>query len=387
MWGKRFILVLALWGACGNVPAADFKKNKSSGAEALFREGNIRTFRLELPEASLLALKIGNRIGTRDYVRATLREGDTVLRDVGLRLKGHSSFQDIDRRPNFSLKLNEFVTGQEYRGLNKLVLNNSAEDPGLMREIVAVQLYRDAGLPAPMVTHARVELNGRELGFYLLVEPINKGFLKREFGSASGNLYEGESRDIDQKLDQENGEDTSQRDLKALLELLKTPSGVRLQKLGPVLDVDEFTTFLALEMLTAGINGYAYMHNNYRIYHDPKTDKLRFLPHGLEATFGSAGFQPPTGSLVVKALWELPEFQSQYHARLGELTEKFWRVETLTNRVRAAAAKLITAAPDRKFADLIRGEELNLRRQIVKQHELVKAELGRVRRRAGPGDR
>jgi hypothetical protein len=162
--------------------------------------------------------------------------------------------------------------------------------------------------------------------------------------------------------------------LAVLAALLKTPVADRLQRLNTVLDVDEFTSFLALEMLTAGINGYAFMHNNYRVYHDPKTDMLRFLPHGLEATFGSAGFKPPTGSLVVKALWELPEFQKQYRARLGELGGKVWRVETLTNRVHVAAAKLIGAVPDQKFAVQIQREELNLCKQIEKQHELLLVE-------------
>ena len=45
-----------------------------------------------------------------------------------------------------------------------------------------------------------------------------------------------------------------------------------------------------------------------------------------DATFGKAEFSPPQGSLLVKALWELPEFQKNYRASLQELEAKVWQV-------------------------------------------------------------
>src|SRR6185503_10808830 len=123
----------------------------------------------------------------------------------------------------------------------------------------------------------------------------------------------------DQHLDQENGDDTTQKDLQVLAAASRRPAAERLQALRSVLDVDEFITFLAMEVLTASIDGYTFTKNNYRIYHQPRTDRLVFLPHGLEMTLGSAGFEPPRSSLLVKALLELPECQKQYQARLEEL--------------------------------------------------------------------
>jgi len=374
----RLIIFLLLAATLVGARAADSKKGseKSSGADALFREPTVRTFYIDVPEASLAALKQSNH----DYVRATFRDGDAILRDAGIRLKGHGTFQPLDRKPAFALKFNEFVSGQEFRGLSKVVLNNSAQDGSLMREWLAAELYHDAGIPAARVTHARVVFNGRDLGFYVLVEAMNKSFLKREFGngSGSGNLYEGESKDIDQKLDQENGDDTSQKDLKALVATAKAPVSQRLEKLSSLLDVDEFASFLAMEMLTASTGGYTFMRNNYRVFHHPKTDKLMFLPHGLDAAFGSAGFAPPTNSLVVKALWELPDFQKQYHASLHALAEKVWRVEVLSNRVQSAAAKLAGAAPDRSTAEGIANEASRLCYQIEQQARFIASELKRT---------
>ena len=365
---KRCSISLFLGAALLTGYAAD---KKSDAAAALFRDTSIHTLRLEIPASTLAGLKQGNR----EYIRATVRDGDVTLRDVGVRLKGHGTFQPVEKKPAFALKANEFVSGQEYRGLSKFVLNNCATDASYMREWLASQLYREAAIPAARITHVRVELNGRDLGFYVLAEAMNKSFLKREFGHGSGNLYEGESKDIDQRLDQENGDDLSQNDLKALVLAARSPINGRMAKLQSVLDVDEFASFLAMEMLTAGTDGYTFTRNNYRIYHHPKTDKMLFLPHGLDATFGSASFKPPTNSIVVRALWELPEFQKQYRTRLAELAGKVWRVDELTNRVNEAVARLAAARPDRTFTSALEEEARRLRYQIEQQSRFIQSEL------------
>ena len=363
-WSIIFIAAVSFFSSRG-------AEKKSDSADALFRDSRIHTIQIEVPAASVSKLTQGNR----DYVRATVRDGEVTLRDVGIRLKGHGTFQPVDKKPAFAIKFNEFVTGQEYRGLSKLVLNNSASDPSYARELLASELYREAGIPAARVTHVNVQFNGRDLGLYVLAEAMNKNFLKRELGNGGGNLYEGESKDIDQRLDQENGDDTSQKDLKALALATKAPVAERMAALRTVLDTDQFTSFLAMEMLTAGIDGYTFNRNNYRIYHHPKTDRLIFLPHGLDATFGSAGFKPPTTSILVKALWEVPEFQQQFRARLGELAHKVWQVDLLTNRVNSVVAKLAAAAPTPALAAELEKQAKTLRYQIEQQHHFIQAEL------------
>lgn len=369
----RAIITLALAALLANARAAD---KKSDPSDAFFRESAVRVLEIEVPASSLSALKEGQR----EYVRATVREGPETWRDVGVRIKGHASFQPFDRKPNLALKFNEFATSQEFHGLGKVVLNNCAQDPSYMREVLATQLFHDAGLPAARVTHARVQLNGRDVGFYTLVEGVNKAFLKHEFGpgSTGGHLYEGETRDIDQRLDQENGTDKSQQDLQALVAAAGQPAAVRMEKLRAVLDVDEFTSFVAMEVLLASIDGYTFRKNNYRVFHHPKTDRLMFLPHGLETTFGSSSFEPPHDSVLLRALWELPEFQKAYRARLGELGAKVWNVATLTNRVAALTTELTAAAPDRATALRIEEEARKLCYQIGQQQQLLARELKRM---------
>ncbi len=376
MWLRRIILPVLL----AVLPAAHSAESKKSGsgdgADGLFRDPTIRTLRIDVSAASLALLKQPKQ----EYVRATFSEGSLTLRDSGLRLKGHASFQPMDKKPALSIKFNEFVSGQEYRGLSKMALNNSLQDPGFMREYLASELFREAGIPSARCTHVLLQLNGRDLGFYVLVEPMNKGFLKREFGAPGGNLYEGETKDISERLDQENGDDTSQRDIQALVKAARLPVAERLATMRSVLDVDKFTTFVAMEMLTASIDGYTFKKNNYRIYHHPTTDKLVFIPHGLESTFGSSGFQPPQDSVLLKSLWELPQFQQQFRTRFSELATNVFRSRVLTTRLNAVTARLVAAAPSQAVARQIEDEAKKLRYQITVQEQLLGAELKKTRR-------
>jgi spore coat protein CotH len=109
-----------------------------------------------------------------------------VLANVGVRLKGRGSFRAIDQKPSFAIKFDEYIEGQAYRGFKKLLFNNSVQDASYVSELLATELFRDAGVPAARVTHARMRLNGRDLGLYVVVEAMNKDFLKRNFGSGDG---------------------------------------------------------------------------------------------------------------------------------------------------------------------------------------------------------
>jgi spore coat protein CotH len=248
------LVTLAAWltpGLLQGVPAD----------EAFFTNGIVRTFRLQVDEAGLKQLKAGNR----EYVRATLTEGDQAFKDVGVRLKGHGSFRPVNEKPGLTVKFNRFNPGQKYRGLTKLQFNNAVHDRSYLREALATQMFQEAGVPAPRATHACLTLNGRDLGLYVVVEAANKVFLRRRFKDASGNLYEGFLQDVDGQPEQDSGTNTTRADLKALALTASEPDpDQRLQAVGRFLDVDQFLTFVAMETLTARWDGYARNMANYR---------------------------------------------------------------------------------------------------------------------------
>jgi len=177
------------------------------------RNLHFRLFRIDISDAEFISLKRR----PRTYVSGIVREGAHVFTNVGIHLKGMGSFRSVDEKPSLVLKFDEFVPEQEYSGLTKLMLNNSVQDQPYLAELLATGLFRDAGVPAARVTHTRVTLNGRDLGLYVAIDAMNKRFLKRHFHNNDGNLYEGYLRDINTRLDQDNGIDTSQGDVRNLL--------------------------------------------------------------------------------------------------------------------------------------------------------------------------
>ena len=56
-----------------------------------------------------------------------------------------------------------------------------------------MEVFREAGIPVPRVTHARVEIDGRPLGLYVLRDGYDGAFLNWALGTQGGFLYESKS--------------------------------------------------------------------------------------------------------------------------------------------------------------------------------------------------
>src|SRR4051812_18713246 len=194
----RRLTILLLLGAALGAAAATPPPRPIAGAE-LFSDRRVRTFKIEITGAEFEALKKDNR----QYVRGIVREGSNSFTNVAVHLKGMGSFRPLNEKPSFAVRFDKFTPNQTYDGLSKFLLNNSSQDSTYLAEYMSTSLFRDAGLPAARVAHAFVELNGRELGLYVLIEAMNKDFLHEHFRSARGNLYEGYTQDVDQQLDQD----------------------------------------------------------------------------------------------------------------------------------------------------------------------------------------
>ena len=68
------------------------------------------------------------------------------------------------------------------------------------------------------------------------------------------------------------------------------PPTVRIiEKMEKALELDKFISYLAMEVITWDWDGYPMNRNNYRIYHDPKRDKLVFIPSGMDQMYGNPG--------------------------------------------------------------------------------------------------
>ncbi|MBI5802273.1 MAG: CotH kinase family protein [Verrucomicrobia bacterium] len=311
--------------------------------QAFFREGKIPRLRIEISPAELARLDKDNR----SFVRCTIREGDEfIYSEVGVHLKGAAgSFRPVGDRPALTLNFDKFREKQKFHGLDKLHLNNSVQDGSYLCEHLASVLFNAAGVPAPRVSHARVWLNGRDLGFYVLKEGFDTQFLANQFGSKAGNFYDGGfCADLDQKKSRKSGSGPDeQADLKALVAAAREPDlAKRAAQFGQTLAIDQFLSLVAMEMMTAHWDGYARNRNNYRLYNHPAVNKLVFLPSGMDQLFGDPNFPvfDSMGGLVTSGLWQLPQTKLQYRERVGHLLTHVFTAELLTNEIAKVHARV-----------------------------------------------
>jgi hypothetical protein len=266
----------------------------SGASDELFDPGRVPRFDIEISPAAVAELEAANaRRDYKHYVRARFRYGTEVLEDIGLRIKGETSRTRFDQKPALKLKFDEFVQGQDFRGLKRVTLNNMFEDPSGVAERLSYHLFRLAQLPAPRANSAVLFVNGQPYGLYVNVESIDKPFLRRWFTSDAGNLYEEGQQDFlpgkENSFQLETNEMVNDRsDLRALITALGSARpDTLLADLAPAMDVEQFLRFTAVEGLVNQWDMYGYTRfypNNFHIYSDPQR-KLVFLPWGLDMTW------------------------------------------------------------------------------------------------------
>jgi len=241
--------------------------------------------------------------------------------------------------------------GRRFRGYSKLSLNNSVQDPTFLCEALCREMYEAAGVPVPRVDFATVLINGVDKGLYVLAEGYNKDFLRRYFRNVEGNLYDGGFvRDIHPDMQVNSGDFREDRsDLEGLLAASAVPKAPeRWVRLGQVLDLDRFITLLALEVLMCHWDGYALNRNNYRLFHDRETDRMIFMPHGLDQMFdwppgrfpADGPILPPMRGVVAQAVISTPQGRTRFLERLGTLCTNQFNERTITHRVQELARRI-----------------------------------------------
>lgn len=297
-------------------------------ADAFFKKPRVVELSIEIAPGDYEALKRE----PRKYVRATLKEGDKTWTNVAVHLKGAAgSFRGIDEKAGLTINMDKNVDGQHFHGIDKFHLNNCAQDASFVSELICGEIFRDAGVPTARCSHATLTLNGKVKGFYVLKEGYDVAFIERNFGTKKGNFYDGGFlRDLDQQLQIISQKD----DVKPYSELtslmnaaaLADPA-VRFKELERLLDADRWVTYLALEVLMHDWDGYPLNKNNYRIYHDPKRDKIVFIPSGTDQMFSDLNFNlmPNFNGAVARAYLTTPDGRQRYLNRLDEILKTVWK--------------------------------------------------------------
>lgn len=250
--------------------------------------------------------QVGNEDSNLEY-RATFKFTSSALVDtvyeVGVRLRGNTS--RYSAKKSFKVSFNTFVTGQKFKGMEKMNLNGEHNDPSIIRAKLSWDILYSIGVPAPRANHVRLYINDQYYGLYMNVEHIDEEFVESRFGNKDGNLYKclypadlayrGSSpesykftadghRVYDLKT---NIEVDNYSDIAMLINTLTQTSTTELPaKLEPIFNVNSFLKYLAVEALIGHWDGYSYNKNNFYLYKNTSTGKFEFIPYDVDNTFG-----------------------------------------------------------------------------------------------------
>ncbi|HBT95380.1 MAG TPA: spore coat protein CotH, partial [Coriobacteriia bacterium] len=135
-----------------------------------------------------------------EYIPATITINNRRVENAAIRPKGNSSLSSIARdsstdRYSFKVKFDEYVDGQTWLGLDKLVLNGNWSDASSMKEYLSYDILELAGVATPLFAYASITVNGEPWGFYLLVEVLDKAYRVRT-QNGIGEMYKPESMEI-----------------------------------------------------------------------------------------------------------------------------------------------------------------------------------------------
>lgn len=368
--------------------------SQTAGAVDLFAPDHLMQVEIKMAPDDWLALRVSHRVTGADfsqivekpyeYYPATAVIDGRDIGEVGVRKKGFVG-SAISTRPSLKLKLNYADDDKEYFGQNRLTFNNNNQDPTRAQTVLVYQFMNDAGVNSPRSNLARVVVNGEDLGIYTHVESVRKPFIKRLFGSAKGDLWEGYAGDFTEnelnRIVHKWGDDEDGKALRQLYDLLQSPGPLPVARVEELLDLDAFIKLWASEVLIGHWDGYASNRNNFYLFRSEKTGRFYFTPWGPDSAFSDPGplinvsvpksFKA-TGYLCER-LWELPEVRSRYRKEMQRLLDDVWDEEKMLAQLQQirAMSKPYSTVSEAMFAS---GSE-TIRAFIGQRRGEVQAEL------------
>ena len=225
---------------------------------------------------------------------------------VGLRFKGNSSLQSSWSsgilKLSFKLDFDEFeddypqIDNQRFYGFKKLSLKNNFNDRSMLREKVAANVFREAGLAVSNTAFYTLYVdhgNGPQyFGVYTLVEEVDDTVIDTQFDDNDGNLYKPDGNAASFALGSFNEEEYEKKtneddadftDVESLLNILHDGSRITdaeswRANLETVFDTDVFLKYLAVNTVIQNWDTYGRMTHNYLLYNDATTNTLNWIP-------------------------------------------------------------------------------------------------------------
>ncbi len=327
--------------------------------------------RLQGPQGARNGLSAASGIEF-DWTYANFSIDGKQFSDIAVRYKGNGTFRQGQNSGKISLKvdLNKYVKGQKLAKLDKFNFANNITDAGWMNEELSYRLFRDAGVPAPRTSYARIYVTvtgeaAREYwGLYSIVEDVDEKFMADRFGTSDGLLL----KPVTTSLFHDLGDDwakynqtydpkepMSAEQTKRVIDFCKFVTSSSDEefaaKLGDWVDLDEFARFMAVTVWLTDLDSILDNGQNFYVFLHPETKKFSFIAWDQDHSFGQFGrggstaarrnftiFHPWSGNNpFLQRVFAVPAFQALYMAKLAEFQKTIFRPERLIEQVNEIA--------------------------------------------------
>lgn len=301
------------------------------------------------------------------FVPAEVLYEDKEWYRVGVRFKGNSSLQSSWQsgilKLSFKLDFDEFeddypqIDNQRFYGFKKLSLKNNYKDRSMLREKVATDVFRNAGLAASHTAFYTLYVDHGDgpqyFGVYTLVEEVDDTVLDEQFSNDDGNLYKPDgdaasfasgTYDEDEYVKKTNEDEADFSDVESLLNILNsatrmTDTPAWRADLEEIFDTDVFLKYLAVNTVIQNWDTYGRMTHNYYLYNDPETSKLTWIPWDNNESLqeGNQGGSPALDfSDVTASEWPLigylyqdDVYKAQYDTYVQEVVDGAFNTATM----------------------------------------------------------
>lgn len=274
---------------------------------AFYDELEVQRIDLELSEKALASL----RAEPDEYVEGVFVHDGERVEDVGVKLKGGAStFEDIDGKPSFKIKFDEYENGLDYGGIDRANLHNMKADPAQAREVVAAAVWAAAGIPAPRANYAEVYVNGVLYGLYANVEEVDDAFVERRWPGGVGDLWEAaENADLTPAGVEHYSITAGEGDADALeraRRAVQTGEGKFYDVADGVLDMGQFLDVWAWQIATGNEDGYPYELDNHSLFANPADGgRFEYVPTDFDKAWNPAfEWDDYTGTVAVHCAYD-----------------------------------------------------------------------------------
>jgi spore coat protein CotH len=330
-------------------------------ADPIFDQSRLHECKLELDPADWSALRAN--FTTNQYYAANLTVDGETVKQVGIRSRGAGSRSG--EKPGLKVDTNKYVSGQEFHGAKSLVLDNVTQDPSMMRELLANNVFEAVGIPYSQIAFCRLTINTDFWGLYTIIEAVSKPFLKARLGEESGTLYDytysgdyrfgykGDDLGNYQPLPFEPQTNESHLD-SGLADFIKainqTPQSGYAAAMESYIDVKKFLTYVAVENACAEYDGFVgqFGMNNFYLYQYGNQKKFTFIPWDKDTSFQAAEWpvqQRMDTNEFTKRLMLDPAMKSYYESEVKRIASNYVttaflgaKVDQFANLIRPSVA-------------------------------------------------